>query len=391
MNKIPFATLVALGALGVLPGSHNHGVYAGEAKHGLRIPPMREWGNLPLAGSGKGDRAEIERIYVGTFALNQGQPNIFSRELPIGDPWVALRLNLRGQLVCVASPTGTVVADAPTTLWQIALTTDIDRDVVEPSVSARALYRYAQFMSGTAGELVAPVQTASTTTDFNAVITIPFSDNMVRNPNDTILDTRRYQSVTLTITQGVLADIVTSATNTTLANTFVDIEVVRVSPRVPMPLNVAKALPFFKRHAPIVPATDTFVNLDRIPTLAIKRLAWLCTTGSTAGTPFTGTGSNGCIDTIRVSSNLRDHFGSAMGGVTRRTLQGGNKDDYGIETWPTGWFVADFCRDFSNNSALATGDKSMLQALFTYFATPATPQVSTLVAGIQKLRGTEGR
>jgi hypothetical protein len=362
-------------------------------KGGLRIE------HLPLIGTEKGDRAEIERINGGTYALPIGQPTIISRDLPVGDPWLVMRLNLRGQLRDPGVPaTGTVRPDSPLNLFDIALSTDMDRDVVEPSVSARALYRYNQFLYGTAGEIVAAVLPNTNTTLFNAVVDIPFIDPRLRIPMDTVLDTRRYNAVTLTITTGTaLALLNAPAATTVLEACFVDIEIVRVSPRVPLPLTIAKMLPFFKRHAPIVPPGETLVNLDRIPTLAIKRIMAF-TSNAAAGTneplvgiPFTGIGVNTLIETMRISSNFRDHFGNAIGGVSRRTLQAGNKLDYSIEAWPAGWYVADFCLEKSSWGQLATGDKSMLQTILTYQGAGANiQQLSLFVAGTQKLRGAEG-
>jgi hypothetical protein len=355
--------------------------------------------NVPMIGSEKGDRAEVERINGGTYALPIGQPTIISRDLPVGDPWLTLRLNLRGTLTDAGVPaTGTVRPDAPLGLFNIALTTDIDRDVVEPGVSARAMYRYNQFLYGTAGAITAATLPNTNTTAFNVVVDIPFVDPLLRIPMDTVLDTRRYNAVTLTITTGtVLALLNAPAVTTILANCFVDIEIVRVSPRVPMPLTVAKALPFFKQHAPIVPMADTFINLDRVPTLGIKRLCTF-TSNAAAGTneplvgiPFTGLGVNTMLAGLRVSSNFRDHFGSALGGVLPVLIQAGNKLDYSIEAWPAGWYVVDFVLERSLWGTLATGDKSTLQEIFTWQAGLANIlQTSTLVAGIQKLRNAAG-
>lgn len=344
--------------------------------------------DFPLVGEERGDRAEIERVMVGTFNLVAGQPTIITREFPVGDPWLAMTINLRGELVSVVGPTGTVVADAPLPLWQLALTTDLDKDVIEPSVSARALYRYAQFLQGCAGEIVAPTLVASTTTPFNAVVQILFADPRMLVPEDSLLDTRRYNNITLTITTGQLSDIVTAPVNVTLANVAADVEITRLSPRVPLPLDVVKVLPFLKRFAALTPPADTILQLDRVPTLAVKRHLVLATTGSTAGVPFTGTGNNAILDTLRIASNRRDHFGSAVGGISRRVLQGDNKLDYSAEAWPAGWYVADFVLDRSLLSSLATGDLSVLQSIIVYQGgLPATPQLSTLWAGVQKLRG----
>jgi len=385
---------------GLIPGGHTRGVYAGECKPGVGYNrAMLNFDHIPMVGSEKGDRAEIERLPVGTFALPVGQPTIISRELPIGDPWMTMRINLRGQLRDPGVPaTGTVIPDSPLGLWDIALNTDFDRDVIEPSVSARALYRYAQFINGTLGTIVNCVLPNTNTTLFNAVIDIPFTDPLLFVPMDTVLDTRRYNTVTLTITTGAIASVVnTPAVTTVLESCFADIEIVRVSPRVPLPLTVVKSLPFWKRHAPIVPPAETFINLDRIPTLAIKRILTFTGNGAAGpnapivGVPFTGLGSNAMLDTHRVSSNYRDHFGGTAGGVTFRTYQAGNKSDYKAEAWPAGWHVVDFCLEKSLLGALATGDKSTLQSIYTYQGAGANvQQLSVMIAGIQKLREAPG-
>src|SRR6266508_4161566 len=225
---------------------------------------------IPLVGDERGDRAELERVMVGSFPLNIGQVTLITRKFPIGDPWHLMTINLRGELLGGGTtPTGTIVADAPLPLWQIALTTDLDKDVVEAAVSARPLFRYAQFIQGTAGDLVAPtVPAIGAAVPFNAAVQILFSDVRLLIPEDTIFDTRRYNTIFLTITTGVLADIDTSATFTTLQNVVADIEVLRVSPRVPLPLNVVKGLPFYKRYAPLNASNgETIINLDRVPTL----------------------------------------------------------------------------------------------------------------------------
>ena len=370
-----------------------------EARLNAAIKAGIRMSHVPLIGTEKGDRAETERVPVGTFALPAGQPTIISQQLPVGDPWMMMRINLRGDLRDPGVPaTGTVRPDSPLNLWDIALSTDMDRDVIEPSVSARALYRYNHFLNSVPGLLVAAVLPNTNTTSFQAVIDIPFVDCLLRIPLDTVLDTRRYNSITLTITTGTILSLLNApAATTVLENCQADIEILRVSPRVPLPLTVAKALPFFKRHAAIVPPGDTFINLDRIPTLGIKRIAAF-TSNAAAGTneplvgvPFTGIGVNTRIDTMAINSNFRAHFGGIGGGVSFRTLQAGNMVDYQIAAWPAGWYVADFLLERSLWGALATGDKSTLQAVFTYLGAGANiQQLSLFVAGMQKLREASG-
>jgi hypothetical protein len=274
-------------------------------------------------------------------------------------------------------------------LWDIALSSDLDGDVIEPSVSARALYRLQHFRAGTIGDLALPVITQSTTTNFNACVTIPFSDIRLIVPEDSIFDTRRYSNVVLTITSGVVADIITvSAGSITFGALTADIEIVRISPHSssPVPMDLAKVLPFFKRYAPIAPAAVTTIDLDKNPRSAIKRLLSFASLSSTAGNPFTGTGSDAVVDTVLVSSNLRQHFGGQSGGVSRRTLRDANKTDYGVETWPTGWYVADFVLDGSVNSALAQGNKAQLQTIYAYQGSlGSVPQVTLLQDGIKQL------
>lgn len=360
----------------------------------LGIKHFADWNNLPMVGDERGDRAELERVMIGQFSLTSGVATTITKDIPVGDPWLILTINLRGQLNSVAAPTGTVVTDAPMQLWKLALTTDLDKDVVEASTEVRALFRYAQFLQGTQGDITTPVITASTVTDFNVAVQILMVDPRMMVPEDTILDTRRYNTITLTITTGQLTDIVVTPVNITLQNTFADIAFLRVSPRVPMPLDIVKSLSTYKRYAPLVPPNDFVTNLDRIPTLAVKRYLWFASAGTqvVAGAPFTGAGVDTVLDTFRVSSNIRDHFGSAIGGYSRRVLRNDNKLDYSIETWPTGWFVDDMVLDKSILSALATGNLSVLQSILTYQSgLPSTPQVSIFQAGLSKLRGVRAR
>jgi len=385
---------------GLVPWAHTRGVYIREANRGIGLNrSLLSFDSLSRIGSEKGDRAEVERINAGTFALPIGQPTIISKELPVGDPWLIMRLNLRGQLRDPGVPaTGTIVPDAPLGLFELSLQTDMDRDVIEPSVSARAFYRYNQFLNGVAGALTAAVLPNTNTTLFNAVVDIPFIDPLMRIPMDTVLDTRRYNAVTLTITTGAIANIInTPAATTVLEACFADIEIVRVSPRVPLPLTVVKALPFYKRHAAIVPAAATTFDLDRIPTLGVKRYCAFTANGAAGpnapivGVPFTGLGVNTMNGGLRISSNFRDHFGSSLGGVNPVTHQAGSMNDYSIAAWPAGWYVVDFCLEKSNWNALATGDKSTLQAIFTWQAGLANVlQASMFVAGYQKLRSVAG-
>ena len=343
--------------------------------------------HIKLLGDERGDRAAIERVPIVTgFALTSASPVIINNQLPRGNVWLGLRINLRGQLVGAGSASGTVLPDAPLSLFSLALNTDLDGDIIEPSISARALYRYAQFMHGTIEDLVAPTVTSSTTTDFNAVVFIPFADPLLINPVDSALDTRRYESIQLTITSGVIGDIVSSPTNVTLGNLFADVEIVRISPEVAPPQDLVQLLPHYKRYAPIIPGTDTTLRLDRNPILAIKRLMAFASTGSTAGVPYTGTGSNGVIDTVSVISDKRQHHGGPAGGVSFRTLRSANKLDYSIETWPTGWHVIDWVLDGSINSSLPTGDKSNLDLVFTFQSTASTPQISVMQAAVRQLR-----
>jgi len=360
----------------------------------LGISHFANWKNLPQVGDQRGDRAELERVMIGTFPLTAGVTTIITKDIPVGDPWLILTINFRGQLNSVATPTGTVVTDAPLQLWKIALTTDLDKDVVEAGTEIRALFRYAQFLQGTQGDINTPVITASTVTDFNVALQILMVDPRMMVPEDTILDTRRYNTITISISTGQLTDIVITPVNVTLQGLNADVAFLRVSPRVPMPLDIVKSLATYKRYAPLTPPNDFITNLDRIPTLAVKRYLWFSSAGAqvVAGAPFTGAGVDTVIDTFRVSSNIRDHFGSAIGGYSRRVLRNDNKLDYSIETWPTGWFVDDMVLDKSILSALATGNLSVLQSILAYQSgLPATPQVSIMQAGLSKLRGVRAR
>jgi hypothetical protein len=355
---------------------------------------LTDYRRLPWAGDEKGDRGELERFMVGTFPLTVGEVTTITAEFRLGDPWLTMGLQLRGELLGGSvTPTGTINGWGANVLWQIAMQTDLDGYIIEPFVSMRALSNYQALAveAATSGAVNPTVPGIGAVTTFAGGSTIFFVDPLLRNQEDSILDTRRYAKITLQIKSGTLADLINPSTNITMQNLMAEISLLRVSPRVPLPPGVAKVLNHYKSYPRVLPLNgQTVLSLDKIPTLAIKRIMFFNTAVDATDTQWSGDAVGTILDTLRIVSNKRVHLGSDVGGVTRRILFNENTSDYHISLG-NAIQVFDACLDKSLLSALPTGDLSRLDAEFTYQTPiPAVASIWTLQNGVQKLRGTRG-
>jgi hypothetical protein len=78
MNRTLFPIIAAL--CGLTGESHNRGFYAGECKPGSGLSrAMLNPSHVPMIGSEKGDRAEIERINGNVCASNRATDDYFPR------------------------------------------------------------------------------------------------------------------------------------------------------------------------------------------------------------------------------------------------------------------------------------------------------------------------
>ena len=302
---------------------------------------------------------------ISGATLNMGGRTIFSNQFPVGEGWRNLKLRFN-----IVQTIGTGVTPITDGLLQIIRNILFKTDRAEQVINlpGKALYMQNIVEYGIASQQKITVAAATETDTID--VTIPFCDEKMGRPEDTILNTARYSSMTLDLNMGSIADLLTTIGSATATATL-DVEVERS--RGPLP---EEAAPRFYRafdfRQPVDANTTTSIDLEKSPDLWYKRIYVYSTTGGTSGLPFFGASA----DTIQNVVQIKDQSSF----IQQSRIHGMIRDDvnrrYGIplsavpgtaSTTPTlkGLEVFDFATDRSTNSALYTGDKSILQYTWT--------------------------
>lgn len=299
-----------------------------------------------------------------------GGRTTFTKELPLGEGWYMMNLLFRFSLT-VGTAATTNTESLLRYIKNIQLRTSRGETIVDlPGV---ALFEIAKHKAGTAPMAytdAAPATQVSgytmpaTTAVYNVEIPIYFAD-LKWSPEsfntDTVLDTARYSSVTLDVTVGAFTDLFDSPGTMTMINTL-DVEIVRS--KGPLP---AEARPIahiqYQYRQPVDAFTTTLVDLERSTDLWLRRLYVHTVTGG-AAVPF------GSVDAVRSdvvldTTSLQDQAGYIVKQRRYNQVRVENKRTYSLETPSVGFNVLDFIQDRSNNSALYTGNKSILQYTYT--------------------------
>lgn len=296
-------------------------------------------------------RRDLEIIsHLRSFALAMGAPNILGKDFPLGEGWY--RLIMRFNHVVVIGTGTTPISESELTIVKnVVFRTGAGEIVV--NLPGRALYKIAVIKGGTLPRKDAMAASSAT---YTADIPIYFTDDRMKRPEDTILDTSRYSALALEITMGTIADLFTAPGTATVASTL-DLEIERTKGRLPK-----KALPIFHVfYGAAGPSQDasvsTAIDIDRAPDVAYKRLFAHAATAGVAGGVFTGVTS----DAIQNLERIVDQSGDIVRDRIHEQIQNMNKNDYSLEAVLAGVTAYDFVRDGSINSALYPGDRSRLQ------------------------------
>lgn len=298
-----------------------------------------------LEGRGYVERANV--ISGATMNVNGITP--FSREFPMGEGWYKMNLRIN---IAVTIGTGS----GPVTEGELLLIKNVmvrtDRGEILCNLPGRALYKIANWKTGTPPRKDA-IAAASATYRVN--LPIYFADWDMMRPEDTILDTSRYNSVFLQVQLGTVADLFGTVGTSSIAVTC-DVEVERSLGALP-----AKGKPLFHvsydYRPPVDAASLQFIDIERSTDMSIKRLYVHSGTSGTAGVPWSGTNA----DTIQNVVTIKDQNRFIEKERIHAMIVDGNKEDAGLETAIAGLEVFDFVSDGAIASALATGDKSVLQ------------------------------
>jgi len=323
------------------------------------------------------NRRDLEIIsHFRTQPLVAGGPSVLGRDFPLGEGWyrIALRFNL---VVVIGTGAGPVAEGELLIIKGIKLRTSAGEVLCD--LPGRALYKIAAVKGGTPPRKDA-IAAASAT--YSVDIPIYFADSRMSVPEDTLLDTSRYNSIALEVLMGGLADLFTAPGTATLAINL-DMEIERTKGPTPV-----KARPTFHIQYAAAPSQDafsqTFIEMERSPDLGYKRLfAHECATG-VAGGVFTGANA----DDVKATESVIDQSGDIIRERLHEMVQNMNKNDYSLEAVLAGVTVIDFVRDGSINSALYSGDRSRLQFKWTNKAGVAAGDIVSLAfEGVRGLKG----
>jgi hypothetical protein len=313
------------------------------------------------------NRRDLEIIshFRGQPLVNNG-PVSLGKDFPLGEGWYRLMLRFN-HVVVIGTGAGPVAESELLVIKSVALRNSAGEVLVQ--LPGRALYKIATVKGGTLPRKDA-IAAASAT--YSVDLPIYFTDKMMSVPEDTILDTSRYNSITLEIQMGGIADLFTAPGTATV--TFnLDAEIERTKGLLP-----PKARPQFHISYLAMQSQDafsqTFIEMDRSPDLAYKRLYAHASSLGVAGGVFTGANA----DDVQALESVIDQSGDIIRERFHEMIQNSNKNDYSLESVLAGITVFDFVKDGSINSALYPGDRSRLQYKWTNKAGVAAGDIVSL-------------
>lgn len=324
---------------------------------------------------GRGSTELIEVFRGRTLAV--GAPTSFQgQDFPYGEAWYRLLLRINLALV-VGTGTGALSEALYRIVNAIQFQTDRS-EIICNAIPARPLIKLATIKAGTPPD-ADTFAAASATYSFE--IPIWFADPLMMKPEDTILDTRRYNSVVLRVTMGTVADLL-STPGTASYTATLDCYVDRSKGRLP---DEAKPLlyPEYGFRGPVDPTAVLSIDLERAADLSYKRILSFYGVGTTqAGKAFSGDPSGVGFNDLTLDDGATPPILNQLFDQVQRQ----NRGDYSLETKLTGWSIEDFVRDGSVQSALFSGDRSRLTQKWTVGTLGATPQVAVAYDGYRVIR-----
>jgi hypothetical protein len=330
-------------------------------------------------------RGYVERPNLITAAaLNTGGQTAFSKEFPMGEGWY--NMNLRINIVFVVG-TGTTPITEGELLFVKNVLLRTDRGEIICNLPGRAIWKLAVLKNGT---LPYKDAIAAASATYRVHLPIYFCDpesgpfSMLR-PEDTLLDTSRYNSISLIVTLGGVADLLTTPGTSTVTATM-DLEVERSFGKVPgvNPGEGGKPVAHinYDMRPPVDASVTTAVDLERSADMSLKRLFLHTGSSGTAGVPWSGANSDSIVATVNVKDQNRfiekDRIWSQ--------IQYQNKLKSSLEAILSGVVAMNFVHDRSTASALATADKATLQATITIGTAPANSIMTFTQEGIRNLK-----
>jgi hypothetical protein len=313
--------------------------------------------------------AEYVNIVTGEPLTVNGKKTI-SDPLPVGEGWYRAHLRIN-EIFVVGTGTTPITNGELNFIKNVFFKTD--RGEIICNLPGRALYKIASYKAGVVALRKDAIAAASATYSVNLPMYFADHYKVLDRPEDTILDTKRYSSMSLEVTLGTVADLLTTVGTSSVTAT-IDIEVVRTKGLLPAKGGPIGVISYDFRN-PVDAASIQFVLLERALDLAYKRLYVHSCTGGVAGTAWAGVDS----DAIQNVVSIKDQSGFIIKDRIHRMIQESNQIDYSFETIQTGIECHDFVQEGSIQAALVTGGKSLLQYQWTNQGGVAANSIVTVV------------
>lgn len=322
---------------------------------------------------------QFQEIFRG-ISLANSAPTPITTQIPISKPIVALYLRINHTLTV---GTGTGAISEGELLKTKAITFQTDRgEYPVKNVPGRALYRYNQVELGSAGQKDAIAASNGT---YSVLYMIPFADMRTFNPAkmqrpfDTIFDPTRYKSVTLTVTEGSVSDLLSSVGTSTVATTC---DLIAEYLENPLP---GDAKPILVRELGLVqpanPSNQTFIDFERGADLIYTDFLIGTDNSATPGVAFSGTPNNLVVSDFSLEVNDNFHVRTVLADAINRH----NKWRVAESTFPVGRYLFSMIRDGSYASGLYSGELSKLRLTWNN-DTLSTSQVSVIYDAVRKIK-----
>ncbi len=324
-----------------------------------------------ISGRGNIDRTNM----VLGQPLTVGASTPFSKEFRLGRGWWKMWIHVA---VVVTIGTGTTpLSDGLLRLIK-KIFFKTDRGELICNEPGRAMYYIATYRMGTRPQMTTLAAANGT---YDVYIPLLFADDDMRRPEDTILNTARYQSLDFELQLGTVADLF-GTVGTSSYTATIDLDVEQTYGALP---DDAGPLYFvsYDHRPPQDASVNPNIELEKSEDLSIKRGYLFTGDTSTAGVPWSGNAN----DTYPTRTNIQDQERFIEKDRRHGVVQGQNKLDALLETQMAGVEVFDFVMDRSTFSALYTGDKSSLQLQLTQTGAAANSGMTFTHEGIRTLKG----
>jgi len=322
-------------------------------------------------------KTPTQRKYVfNQVSLNNASPTILggAAPFPFGQIYKTMFLEF---YLTLANTTGTgAIAEGELSIVKNILIKTDKHDILV-NASGRSLFYRARKVMRTTPYKDAIAVTAKT---YKISIPIHFSNKQLRRPDDTGLDTAGVSSLDLQVTMGDVGDllgsvgdaVVTCKLNVTVEKTLYGAD--------------ASNMPIMQSYIVDLPPVDTaslqYFELEKTMSLGLLDIMAFTTDAALAGSKFSGTPANDVVASWNFEDNIRQVFQN----ITGDNIQFDNKDEYELETLPTGQYIFTFAKDKSVWSAYPVGGKSRVQLNWINGANVTTPlQVTALIDGVKTL------